>query len=62
MGLSGVKHGYDPLFGARPLKRLIQTDVVNPLSSMILNGQVSAGDHLLLEQKGQKIVAEHQGT
>ncbi|MFZ4099830.1 MAG: ATP-dependent Clp protease ATP-binding subunit [Chlamydiia bacterium] len=53
-----AKHGYDPLFGARPLKRLIQTDVVNPLSSMILNGQVSAGDHLLLEQKGQKIVAE----
>jgi ATP-dependent Clp protease ATP-binding subunit ClpB len=41
--------GYDPLFGARPLKRLIQTEVVNPLSSFILEGKIKHGDSVRLE-------------
>jgi ATP-dependent Clp protease ATP-binding subunit ClpB len=35
-----AKEGYDPLFGARPLKRLIQQLVVNPLSAAILSGNI----------------------
>jgi ATP-dependent Clp protease ATP-binding subunit ClpB len=34
-----AQKGYDPVFGARPLKRLIQREVINPLSSAILRGE-----------------------
>jgi len=39
-----AKLGYDPTFGARPLKRVIQKHIVNPLSEKILAGDFSAGD------------------
>ncbi len=35
-----AKRGYDPVFGARPLKRLIQQEVINPLSTAILQGKI----------------------
>jgi ATP-dependent Clp protease ATP-binding subunit ClpB len=35
--------GFDPLYGARPLKRLIQHAVVNPLSRLVLQGQLQPG-------------------
>ncbi len=38
--------GYEPLYGARPLKRLIQQEVETPLSRMIIKGQVHPGDTL----------------
>jgi len=38
--------GFDPLYGARPLKRVIQTQVTNPLSKMLLAGDLSSGDAL----------------
>ena len=36
--------GYDPQFGARPLKRVIQKEVVNELSKLVLSGKLSDGD------------------
>ncbi len=36
--------GYDPIYGARPLKRIIQRELQNPLASMILEGKVKDGD------------------
>lgn len=39
-----VKVGYDPVFGARPLKRAIQSEIENPLAQSILAGQFVAGD------------------
>jgi ATP-dependent Clp protease ATP-binding subunit ClpB len=36
--------GYDPAFGARPLKRLIQRDVQDPLAMKLLSGEISEGD------------------
>ena len=36
--------GYDPAYGARPLKRTIQTDLQNPLASLYLEGKVEDGD------------------
>jgi ATP-dependent Clp protease ATP-binding subunit ClpB len=36
--------GYDPVYGARPLKRVIQTDLQNPLASLYLEGRVKEGD------------------
>ncbi len=47
--------GYDPVFGARPLKRLIQTDVVNMLSKAILEGKINSGSSVDLHMKGGKI-------
>lgn len=35
-----AKEGFDPLFGARPLKRLIQTSILDPLASLIIEGKV----------------------
>ena len=43
-----AEHGWDPHFGARPLKRLIQQEVVNPLSRMLLEGRLGSGDMAVL--------------
>ena len=36
--------GFDPIFGARPLKRSIQSQIENPLAKLILEGRFAAGD------------------
>ncbi|MCB1113700.1 MAG: ATP-dependent chaperone ClpB [Chlamydiia bacterium] len=46
-----AKEGYDPIFGARPLKRLIQEVVLNPLSKQILEGKIVTGEHIELTWK-----------
>lgn len=51
-----AKEGYDLFFGARPLKRLIQQEVVNLLSKGILEGKIPAGSHLELKLENQQIV------
>lgn len=43
-----AKEGYDPTFGARPLKRLIQQTVVNMLSTAILKGEIQNGELIQL--------------
>jgi ATP-dependent Clp protease ATP-binding subunit ClpB len=44
--------GWDPAYGARPLKRVIQRYVQDPLSEMILAGEVSDGDHVVISVEG----------
>src|SRR6476659_1630853 len=39
-----VDHGYDPAYGARPLKRTVQRELENPLAMMVLQGEVGEGD------------------
>lgn len=41
--------GVDPVFGARPLRRVIQNEIADPLSSMLLSGQVMPDKHYILE-------------
>jgi ATP-dependent Clp protease ATP-binding subunit ClpA len=41
--------GYDPVYGARPLKRLIQKEIENPLSLELLKGQYADGDTILID-------------
>jgi ATP-dependent Clp protease ATP-binding subunit ClpB len=50
-----AQEGYDPFFGARPLKRLIQHTVVNLLSKEIINGSLQPHDKVKLEKKGEII-------
>jgi ATP-dependent Clp protease ATP-binding subunit ClpB len=45
--------GYEPAFGARPLKRAIQTYLLNPLSSKLLSGEIKDGDVLKVEVQKQ---------
>lgn len=49
-----AKQGYDPYFGARPLKRLIQTEVVNKLSLALLEGNIHPHDQVRLTLDAKK--------
>jgi ATP-dependent Clp protease ATP-binding subunit ClpB len=44
--------GYDPAYGARPLRRLVQTEVGDQLARMLLAGEVNDGDTVLVDQTG----------
>ncbi|TCE16410.1 ATP-dependent chaperone ClpB [Bifidobacterium longum] len=44
--------GYDPAYGARPLRRLVQTEVGDQLARMLLTGKVHDGDTVLVDQTG----------
>jgi len=45
--------GYDPTFGARPLKRLIQKQVTGALAEQILEGKLATGEHAVLDVSGE---------
>ncbi|NUM54756.1 MAG: ATP-dependent chaperone ClpB [Candidatus Hydrogenedentes bacterium] len=49
-----AEHGYDPAFGARPLKRAIQRMVLDPLAIEILEGRVKEGDWVLVDANGKE--------
>ncbi len=51
-----AKEGYDPAFGARPLKRLIQHEVVNPLSKAMLEGKVKSNTDVKLKLDNKMVV------
>ena len=44
--------GWDPAYGARPLKRVIQRNLQDPLAEMILAGEVADGDRVVISSKG----------
>ncbi len=44
--------GFDPVYGARPLKRAIQQQIENPLAERILQGQFGPGDHIVVDVEG----------
>ncbi|WP_295948899.1 ATP-dependent chaperone ClpB [uncultured Xanthomonas sp.] len=50
--------GFDPVYGARPLKRAIQAQLENPLAQQILSGQFVSGDTIKVEAEGGKLVFE----
>jgi ATP-dependent Clp protease ATP-binding subunit ClpB len=53
-----AEEGYDPYYGARPLKRLIQQKIVNMLSKSILEGKIHPHSHINLLVSGKEIVYE----
>ena len=50
--------GYDPVYGARPLKRAIQQQIENPLSRLILQGRFGPKDTVHIESRGGELVFE----
>ncbi|APY00617.1 ATP-dependent Clp protease ATP-binding subunit ClpB [Lacinutrix venerupis] len=53
--------GYEPEFGARPVKRVIQKEVLNALSKEILSGKVTTDSVILLDAFDKKLVFRNQG-
>ncbi len=51
-----AESGFDPLYGARPLRRTIQRMVENPISSGILRRQFTDGDTIVVDSDGEKII------
>ena len=51
-----VAEGYDPAFGARPLKRLLQVRVADPLAVEILEGKVQSGDDIVVDAVDGRLV------
>jgi ATP-dependent Clp protease ATP-binding subunit ClpB len=50
-----AKEGYDPVYGARPLKRAIQREILDPLSMEILQGRFKEGDRIEVDARDGKI-------
>jgi ATP-dependent Clp protease ATP-binding subunit ClpB len=48
--------GYDPIFGARPLKRLIQQTIFDPLALKLIDGEVNSGDTVTVDEKNDQLV------
>jgi ATP-dependent Clp protease ATP-binding subunit ClpB len=53
-----IEKGYDPVYGARPLKRAIQKYLENPLSMEILKGEIPEGGTVKADARGDKLVFE----
>jgi ATP-dependent Clp protease ATP-binding subunit ClpC len=51
-----AEEGYDPAYGARPLRRVIQRQVENQISRSILQGEFRDGDTIVVDAEGRKIV------
>ncbi len=51
-----AREGFDPVFGARPLKRVIQRDILNPLSMKLLDGTFKDGDQIVVDVENERLV------
>lgn len=48
--------GFDPIFGARPLKRSIQKEILNPLAMALLEGRILDGSHVKVDWRGSEFI------
>jgi ATP-dependent Clp protease ATP-binding subunit ClpC len=55
-----AKEGYDPHFGARPLNRLIQNKILNPVATFIISNGVKKGDVVLVSVKDGELLIENK--
>ena len=54
------EHGYDAEFGARPLRRLIQTEIEDQLSDLVLAGEFKDGEDIIVDAEDGKLVLRHK--
>jgi ATP-dependent Clp protease ATP-binding subunit ClpB len=50
-----AERGYDPTYGARPLKRLIQQELETPLARQLVSGELKDGDTVTVDVKGKEL-------
>uniref|UniRef100_UPI0015F00AAD ATP-dependent Clp protease ATP-binding subunit n=1 Tax=Streptomyces shenzhenensis TaxID=943815 RepID=UPI0015F00AAD len=55
-----AEHGYQPEYGARPLRRTIQREVDNQLSRLLLNGTIAQGSSVTVDAEGDRLVFNKQ--
>ncbi|NVK31550.1 MAG: ATP-dependent chaperone ClpB [Gammaproteobacteria bacterium] len=55
-----AERGYDPVYGARPLKRVVQNLLENPLAEALLSGEIAAGQRVEVDTDGQLLSIRHQ--
>jgi ATP-dependent Clp protease ATP-binding subunit ClpB len=55
------REGYNPQYGARPLNRLIQTKILNPIATKIIAEEVKAGDRVSVDEVNGELVIASQG-
>ena len=55
-----AEKGFDPQFGARPVKRVVQKEVLNALSKELLSGNIKAKQHIVLDAFDDKFVFRNQ--
>ncbi|MCA9972233.1 MAG: AAA family ATPase, partial [Anaerolineales bacterium] len=53
-----IEEGYDPAYGARPLKRVLQRRILDPLALQIVQGEVRDGDHVVVDAAGGELTFE----
>ena len=51
--------GYDPQFGARPLKRTVQEQLLNPLATRLLDGEFKPGDNIRINFANDELTFEN---
>jgi ATP-dependent Clp protease ATP-binding subunit ClpB len=51
-----AEEGFDPVYGARPLKRVIQRQIADPLAMKLLSGEYSDGDTIAIDARGDEFV------
>lgn len=56
-----VEQAYDPVYGARPLKRYLQKNVETLTAKLILSDQVRAGDTIIIDVKNEQLIATSKG-
>ena len=56
-----VEQAYDPVYGARPLKRYLQKNVETLTAKLILSDQVRAGDIIIIDVKNEQLIATSKG-
>lgn len=52
--------GYDPIYGARPLKRYIQNTLENKLARLIIAGDINYGSHVIIDGKDNEIIIKSE--
>ena len=57
-----TEHGYDPVYGARPLKRYMQKHVETLAAKLILGGEAAAGDTIVIDTDGEELTASLQSN
>jgi ATP-dependent Clp protease ATP-binding subunit ClpA len=55
-----AKEGYNPHYGVRPLNRLIQNKILNPVASFIISNKTSKGNAIFVSEKNNELVIENK--
>ncbi|MDQ3089873.1 MAG: AAA family ATPase, partial [bacterium] len=53
-----AEEGYNPQYGARPIKRLIQTKILNPVATMMISNKVFSGESVVVDRNDKEVTFE----